>query len=93
MDRDLLHTSSSLHDLIMRSVWCVDCCRWHFRLSLRLRSESSPGQWLTLRVVYWDHQPGDDGTFRMLPGEVEELVRDLMRLEAEYDSGVGRLFY
>jgi len=92
MEPDVVSSSPALHDVLIRAAWCVDCCKWHFRLSLRLRQERSSRQWETISSRGWDHEPEMDEHFRMLPGFVDAGIRDLMRLEAEHEAGVTRLF-
>lgn len=92
MRSDLMCTANAYHDVMMRALWCGDCVKWHFRLSLRQRLAPSSRQWRIADEWQWDQSPEDDEVFPLIPPLVEREVRDLQRLFVELEDGVQRLF-
>lgn len=84
-------TTNAQERLLVRVVWCEDCLKWHFKLSLQQRSAPSSRQWSNIDEAEVDVSPQEREWGWSPPVSWPDLS-NLQRLYVEREAGVTRLF-
>jgi len=90
MRKDWMCSSNAVHRILARVIWCEDCLRWHFKLSLQQRSAPSSARWSIVSEWQEDVSPEWREMGVALPPNWSALS-ELQRLHAELAAGVQRL--